>query len=103
MRDAVPGLTRRLVRVVELVERKRDGGTLTREEIDHLVQGYTKGEIPDYQMSAFLMAVVWRGVNARETADLTASMGASGGRLHPSRFGRGVDKHSTRGEGGKAT
>ncbi|TME73669.1 MAG: hypothetical protein E6I48_11195, partial [Chloroflexi bacterium] len=40
------------MRAVELIERKRDGGTLTAEEIDHLVQGYTKGEIPDYQMSA---------------------------------------------------
>src|SRR2546430_13650485 len=103
MRDAVPGLTRRLVRAVELIERKRDGGTLTAKEIDHLVQGYTKGEIPDYQMSAFLMAVVWRGMNARETADLTASMVASGERLDLSRFGRVVDKHSTGGVGDKTT
>src|SRR5256886_6997681 len=103
MRDAVPGLTRRLVRVVELVERKRDGGTLTGEEIDHLVQGYTKGEIPDYQMSAFLMAVVWRGMDARETSALTASMVASGQRLDLSRFGRVVDKHSTGGVGDKTT
>ena len=103
MRDAVPGLTRRLVRAVELIERKRDGGTLTAEEIDHLVQGYTKGEIPDYQMSAFLMAVVWRGMDAKETADLTASMVASGERLDLSRFGRVVDKHSTGGVGDKTT
>ncbi len=103
MRDAVPGLTRRLVRAVELIERKRDGGTLTGEEIDHLVQGYTKGEIPDYQMSAFLMAVVWRGMDAKETADLTASMVASGERLDLSRFGRVVDKHSTGGVGDKTT
>ena len=92
MRDAVLGLTRRLVRAVELIERKRDGGTLTGEEIDHLVQGYTKGEIPDYQMSAFLMAVVLRGMDAKETADLTASMVASGERLDLSRFGPVVDK-----------
>jgi pyrimidine-nucleoside phosphorylase len=103
MRDAVPGLTRRLVRVVELIERKRDGGELTAEEIDHLVQGYAKAEIPDYQMSAFLMAVVWRGMDAKETAALTASMVASGERLDLSRFGRVVDKHSTGGVGDKTT
>src|SRR2546425_953117 len=103
MRDAVRGLTRRLVRAVELIERKRDGGTLTAVEIDHLVQGYTKGEIPDYQMSAFLMAVVWHGMDAKETAALTASMVASGERLDLSSFGRVVDKHSTGGVGDKTT
>src|SRR3989441_11789042 len=103
MRDAVRGLTRRLVRAVELIERKRDGGTLTAKDIDHLVQGYAKGEIPDYQMSAFLMAVVWRGMNSSETADLTASMVASGERLDLSRFGRVVDKHSPGGVGDKTT
>src|SRR6267378_6637250 len=103
MRDAVPGLTRRLVRAVELIERKRDGGKLTGEEIDHLVQGYTKGEIPDYQMSAFCMAVVWRGMDAAETAALTASMVAAGERLDLSRFGHVVDKHSTGGVGDKTT
>jgi pyrimidine-nucleoside phosphorylase len=102
-RDAVPGLTRRLVRVVELIERKRDGGKLTPAEIDHLIQGYTRGEIPDYQMSAFLMAVVWRGMDAKETAALTASMVASGERLDLSHFGRVVDKHSTGGVGDKTT
>src|SRR3989441_12440460 len=103
MRDAVRGLTRRLVRAVELIERKRDGGTLTAKDIDHLVQGYAKGEIPDYQVSAFLMAVVWRGMDAKETAALTASMVASGERLDLSRFGRVVDKHSTGGVGDKTT
>src|SRR5437016_8752493 len=91
------------MRVVELIERKRDGGKLTADEIDALVQGYTKGDVPDYQMSAFLMAVVWRGMNAKETADLTASMVASGERLDLSRFGRVVDKHSTGGVGDKTT
>src|SRR5256885_12207700 len=91
------------MRVVELIERKRDGGRLTADEIDALVQGYTKGEIPDYQMSAFCMAVVIRGMNARETAALTASMVASGSRLDLSRFGRVVDKHSTGGVGDKTT
>jgi pyrimidine-nucleoside phosphorylase len=91
------------IRIVELIERKRDGGTLTAEEIDALVQGYTKGDVPDYQMSAFCMAVVWHGMDARETAALTASMVRSGERLDLSRFGRVVDKHSTGGVGDKTT
>ena len=91
------------MRVVELIERKRDGGKLTADEIDALVQGYTKGDIPDYQMSAFCMAVVWRGMDAKETAALTASMVRSGERLDLSRFGRVVDKHSTGGVGDKTT
>ena len=91
------------MRVVELIERKRDGGKLTADEIDALVQGYTKGDIPDYQMSAFCMAVVWRGMDAKETAALTASMVRSGERLDLKRFGRVVDKHSTGGVGDKTT
>src|SRR5437867_4949814 len=91
------------MRVVELIERKRDGGKLTADEIDALVQGYTKGDVPDYQMSAFCMAVVWRGMDAKETAALTASMVRSGERLDLSRFGRVVDKHSTGGVGDKTS
>ena len=91
------------VRVVELIERKRDGGKLTADEIDALVQGYTKGDVPDYQMSAFCMAVVWRGMDAKETAALTASMVRSGERLDLSHFGRVVDKHSTGGVGDKTS
>src|SRR2546427_413919 len=91
------------MRVVELIERKRDGGKLTADEIDALVQGYTKGDVPDYQMAAFCMAVVWRGMDAKETAALTASMVRSGERLDLSRFGRVVDKHSTGGVGDKTT
>jgi len=91
------------MRVVELIERKRDGGKPTADEIDALVQGYTKGDVPDYQMSAFRMAVVWRGMNAKETAALTASMVRSGERLDLGRFGRVVDKHSTGGVGDKTT
>ena len=90
-------------RVVELIERKRDGGRLDAAEIDALIQGYVRGEVPDYQMSAFCMAVVWRGMDVRETADLTASMVRSGERLDLSRFGRVVDKHSTGGVGDKVT
>ncbi len=91
------------MRTVELIERKRDGGALSAEEIDFLVQGYVKSEIPDYQMAAFCMAVVWRGMSAKETASLTSSMVASGERLDLSRFGRVVDKHSTGGVGDKTT
>jgi pyrimidine-nucleoside phosphorylase len=91
------------MRVVELIERKRDGGKLTADEIDALVQGYTKGDVPDYQMSAFCMAVLWRGMDAKETAALTASMVRSGEQLDLSRFAIVVDKHSTGGVGDKTT
>ncbi|HTJ61051.1 MAG TPA: thymidine phosphorylase [Candidatus Saccharimonadales bacterium] len=91
------------MRTVELVEKKRDGGRLTAAEIAFLVDGYTKGDIPDYQMAAFCMAVVWRGMDMRETADLTAAMVATGERLDLRRFGRVVDKHSTGGVGDKTT
>ena len=91
------------IRAVEVIEKKRDGEALDPEEIEALVQGYTKGDIPDYQMSAFLMAVVWRGMDAKETAALTSSMVRSGERLDLSRFGRVVDKHSTGGVGDKTT
>jgi pyrimidine-nucleoside phosphorylase len=91
------------MRTVELIERKRDGARLTAAEIAFLVDGYTAGTIPDYQMAAFCMAVVWRGMDMRETADLTAAMVASGERLDLRRFGRVVDKHSTGGVGDKTT
>lgn len=90
-------------RAIELIERKRDGRRLEPNEIDALVQGFVRGEVADYQMSAFCMAVLWRGMDGRETAALTASLVRSGERLDLSRFGRVVDKHSTGGVGDKAT
>jgi len=90
-------------RVVELIERKRDGGRLTPAELDQLIGSYTRGETPDYQLAAFCMAVVWRGMDETETAALTAAMARSGERLDLRRFGRVVDKHSTGGVGDKTT
>ncbi|MEK7863443.1 MAG: thymidine phosphorylase, partial [Chloroflexota bacterium] len=91
------------MRAVELIERKRDGGRLSSEEIGFLVHGYTRGEIPDHQVAALLMAIVWRGMDARETAALTSAMVTSGDHLDLVRFGRVVDKHSTGGVGDKTT
>ena len=91
------------MRTVELIEKKRDGARLSAEEIAYLIGGYTRDEVPDYQMAAFCMAVLWRGMDRRETSDLTAAMVASGTRLDLRRFGRVVDKHSTGGVGDKTT
>jgi len=62
------------LRAPEILERKRDGKTLTRTEIDFLIAGYTRGEIPDYQMAAFAIAVHFRGMSDEETTDLTRAM-----------------------------
>jgi pyrimidine-nucleoside phosphorylase len=91
------------MRAVELIEKKRDGGRLSDGEIAFLIEGYTKDEIPDYQMAALCMAIVWRGMDRRETSDLTLAMVGSGKRLDLRRFGRVVDKHSTGGVGDKTT
>ena len=93
-----------MVSVVELIKKKRDGGELSAGEIDWLVQGFTRGDIPDYQFSALLMAIVWRGMNARETTDLTLAMAGSGEQLDIRRsLSPAVDKHSTGGVGDKVT
>jgi pyrimidine-nucleoside phosphorylase/thymidine phosphorylase len=92
------------VRAVDLIQRKRDGGELSREEIDFFVRGYTRGEIPDYQASALAMAVFFRGMSGEETANLTESMMRSGEVLDLSELpGPNADKHSTGGVGDKTS
>src|SRR5213595_425538 len=90
--------------VVPLIERKRDGGALTPEEWSALVAAYTDGRIPDYQMSALLMAVLLRGLERHELAALTDAMLASGQRLSFDSWATPrVDKHSTGGVGDKVS
>jgi len=92
------------MQTVELIKQKRDGGELSAAEIEWLVQGFTRGDIPEYQFSALLMSIVWRGMNARETADLTLAMARSGEQLEVRRsLSPAVDKHSTGGVGDKVT
>jgi len=90
--------------VVDLIRKKRDGYGLSSKEIDWLVEQYTRERIPDYQMSAWLMAVYWRGMDARETSDLTLAMARSGEELHVRDvISPVIDKHSTGGVGDKVT
>jgi len=92
------------MRTVDLIHRKRDGEELSPEEIKYFVDGYTRGEIPDYQMSAFLMAVFYSGMSDREVSALTESMTRSGEVLDFSDIhGVKVDKHSTGGVGDKTS
>src|ERR1700685_1763427 len=92
------------MRAIDLIRRKRDSGELTPEEIQQLIAAYTRGDIPDYQMSAWLMAVVLRGMSRAEIAALTEAMLHSGSTLDFSDLAaRKVDKHSTGGVGDKTS
>lgn len=92
------------MRMVDLIEQKRDGNELTKQEIDFIIQGYTEGSIPDYQMSSFLMSVFFQGMTPRETADMTLAMVNSGDTIDLSAIeGIKVDKHSTGGVGDTTT
>ncbi len=92
------------MRMVDLIEKKKEGLALTKEEIRFITQGFVLEQIPDYQMSAWAMAVFFRGMNSVETAELTKAMAESGEQLDLSGIaGKVVDKHSTGGVGDKTT
>jgi pyrimidine-nucleoside phosphorylase len=92
------------MRAIDILIHKRDGAELGPEEIDFLVKGITDGSIPDYQVAAWAMAVLWRGMTIRETTLLTLAMAGSGEQLDLEKWAPGaVDKHSTGGVGDKTT
>ncbi|MGC9468077.1 MAG: thymidine phosphorylase [Anaerolineae bacterium] len=92
------------MRMVEIIEKKRDGGRLDRDEIAFFVNGYVEGDIPDYQAAALLMAIVLRGMDDEETRDLTLAMARSGEMLDLGNVAEVVvDKHSTGGVGDKVS
>lgn len=90
--------------ILEIIEKKRDKKELNKKEIEFFINGYTKGEITDYQAAALIMAIYINGMNAKETAELTIAMSESGDVLDLSKFGKNVvDKHSTGGVGDKVS
>lgn len=92
------------MRTVDIIQKKRDGIELTSQEIAHLIEGYSRGDIPDYQISAWAMAVFFQGMSAGETADLTMAMAHSGDQVDLGSIrGIKVDKHSTGGVGDTTT
>lgn len=92
------------MRVYDLIKKKRDGFSLNKSELEYIVNGATSGEIPKYQISAFLMAVYFKGMTEQETVDFTLAIANSGGKV-PSNKVKGVkaDKHSTGGVGDKTS
>ena len=92
------------MRAVDIIQKKRDGLELSKEEIQWLIDGYVEGAVPDYQMSAFAMAVYFKGMTTREISDLTMTMVGTGQQFDLSEItGIKVDKHSTGGVGDKVT
>lgn len=92
------------MRMYDIIEKKRDGGKLSKDEIEFWIDGYVKGEIPDYQVSSLLMAIYFNGLDDEELTNLTLIMANSGDMVDLSAIsGIKVDKHSTGGVGDKTT